>query len=399
MGNQRLVSHPEAPTGSPVHSLIVSTGGERAVPLPPDCVSLARAQLVARWGYKDGSVRFFRQRAVASFPNATPMLLCARLHGGEPIIAATVSADGTWLITGDALGELAVWRLRHRSSPPLSLRAHVRLCAHQAPIRRVCCSGAHRSLASLDAAGLMMLWDLRKGVLLHVLRVCPRSSLIAEGGVNGDADETSALPVEALAGACAIDETGETLVATQAQIQLWSVNGSLLAASSAPFGSGATSVALLRAPEWMVEQLPIAATGHADGTVRWWSVREPLDGCTLDAALRPRAISRLPVRSHCLPAWELYEMRSLRLERPNDGTASTTPTAASLAARGAVTAICIGEGYEKLLWTASADGRVRAWRAPLTATEPSTDDAHSRLPLHAPAPDAFALRAVSTVLT
>ena len=85
-------------------------------------------------------------------------------------------------------------------------------------------------------------------------------------------------------------------------------------------------------------------------------------------------------------------MRSLRLERPNDGTASTTSA-------GAVTAICVGEGYEKLLWTASADGRVRAWRAPMTATEPSTDDAQSRPSLHVPAPAAEALRAVSTVLT
>ena len=102
----------------------------------------------------------------------------------------------------------------------------------------------------------------------------------------------------------------------------------------------------------------MVATGHADGTVRLWSVREPQAGTRLEAG--PHAVSRLPVRCHMQPVWELYEVRSLRLERPED--AATTAAAAAGAA--AVTALEVGRGYEKMLWSASVDGRLRAWQAP-----------------------------------
>ena len=100
----------------------------------------------------------------------------------------------------------------------------------------------------------------------------------------------------------------------------------------------------------------------------------------------PRAISRLPVRSYQLPAWELFEMRSLRLDRPADAATSTSMMSASAASAAgaaalppyAVTAVSVGEGFEKLLWTASVDGRVRSWRAPLTAPPPTEAEAPAR---------------------
>ena len=113
----------------------------------------------------------------------------------------------------------------------------------------------------------------------------------------------------------------------------------------------------------MLEQLPIAATGHTDGSVRFWTVREPQTGAvagasagaapnTLPSVAAPAALSRLPVRSHFLPAWELSELRGLRLERP-EGVATS-----------AVTSVCVGEGYDKFFWTADASGGVRSWRVP-----------------------------------
>jgi hypothetical protein len=178
------------------------------------------------------------------------------------------------------------------------------------------------------------------------------------------------------------------------------VNGSLLAASALPFSSEATCLALLRAPEWMLESLPLAASGHADGSVRttsssplitsrrsqvssshshtwqvrWWSVREPASGVALPTWRRgyPAAVSRLPVRPYNMPAWELYELRGMRLEHPSDGTptapAPPTPLPVGLPAT-AVTALTVGEGFEKLLWSATADGRVRAWKAPQLAAD------------------------------
>ena len=350
----KLTSNAEHPSGPvPVYGVLVGAGGERATPLPRDALCVPRAQLVVRWGYRDGSLRFYRQRAFAN-ALALPALQCVRLHGGERIITCCVSSDGTWIATGDQLGGLAVWRLRHRSTP-LSLRSHGKLNGHSAAVIRVCCSGAHRSLASVSADGLMMMWDLRRCLLLHVIRINPPPS--PSPTLLGGGAACEELPLSTIPAACAIDETGETLIATTTELQLWSVNGSLLAASHQPFGSTCSACTLLKAPEWMVEQLPICATGHHDGTVRFWSIREPLSGCILQhGTVSPRAISRLPIRSVWLPTWELYEMRALRLEKPAGGSSGTEG--------GEVTAVCVGEGYEKLLWTANADGRVRAWKAP-----------------------------------
>ena len=61
-------------------------------------------------------------------------------------------------------------------------------------------------------------------------------------------------------------------------------------------------------------------------------------------------------------------MSALRLLPRQAGTHTDAPAASAAAA--AVTGICVGEGYEKLLWTATADGRIRSWR--LTATTAST---------------------------
>ena len=181
-----------------------------------------------------------------------------------------------------------------------------------------------------------------------------------------------------------IEETGETVVATRASLQLWSINGALLACTPARFDSSATALCLLHAPEWMVEQLPIAATGHADGSVRFWSVREPLSGAALGSggalgSAAPRALSCLPVRSEALPAWELYEVSSLRLDaHANGGGGGEGGPGANGGGGGgggasgaallpeselAVIALCVGEGYEQLLWTATADGRLRSWKA------------------------------------
>ena len=62
------------------------------------------------------------------------------------------------------------------------------------------------------------------------------------------------------------------------------------------------------------------------------------------------------VRAFGLPAWELSELRPLRLER--------AVSSAEGSAAVAVTSVGVGEGYEKLLWTADASGGVRSWRVP-----------------------------------
>lgn len=284
------------------------------------------------------------------------------------------------------------------------MRPHGRLSGHVASVRHVACSVSHRALASVSADGVLLLWDLRRCLLLHALRICPdpaaapvvhatapRGEGLPAAGLNSSHPPSPPPPVSAAAmppstvaltegvAALAVNEdTGETLVAAAGQLQLWSVNGALLAASADTYPC-TTSLILLRTPEWMVEQLPIAASGHADGSVRWWVVREPQVGSRLSASpvAYPAALSRLPVRSSGLPAWQLSELKSLRLENSARGAAGGVVSGGSAEGAagtsrgvegGAVTSMAIGDGYEKLLWTADAHGTVRSWRVPFSST-------------------------------
>jgi len=204
-----------------------------------------------------------------------------------------------------------------------------------------------------------------------------------------------------------IEETGETVVGAAYSLQLWSVNGSLLACTPHRIDARITALTLLGTPEWLVEALPMAATGHADGTVRFWAVREPTQGAALgNGTTAPRALSSLPVPSVSQPAWELYELGTLRLDAhatSSGGVTGGSGAGGATAERGtagggggaggvsgaaylaeselAVTALCVGEGFERLLWTATADGKLRSWRAP---PAPPASSASASLPtLHA----------------
>ena len=108
-------------------------------------------------------------------------------------------------------------------------------------------------------------------------------------------------------------------------------------------------MALTPTPEWMVESLPVMASGHEDGTVRWWVVREPHSSARQSGSWLPYAKSDVPVGGALQPAWELVESSELRLRTPE---------------RAPITSLCMGEGGTKLLWTGDARGEVRSWVVP-----------------------------------
>ena len=366
---QKLLPAAESVAPFTPHTLVVSPGGERTTPLPAQAAVVPHTSLVMRWGFADGTVRFYRQRSFVGSAASSPSLVVGRLHGGEVIDSACVSNDGRWLATGGGSGSLVVWRLNHKSSP-ITVAMHGQLVGHVGPVRHLAFSIAHRLLASCSVDGVLLLWDLRKCLLVHALRVCEApplslsylvasSSMSAPSKAEGGVGRASFQPGEAnVVDLAANEETGEVLVLSSRQLQLWSVNGSLLACSRGDFPP-ATALSWLQTPEWMVEHLAVAATGHEDGTLRFWTVREPLVGASLGTI--PRALSRLPVRSSCLPAWELAELSPLRLERPTDKP-------------DAITTISIGHGYDKLLWTASARGAVHAWRVAAPEALPDARD-------------------------
>ena len=88
-------------------------------------------------------------------------------------------------------------------------------------------------------------------------------------------------------------------------------------------------------------------TGHLDGSVRWWAVREPAE--PLSPERLPSCVSVVPTPPHTIPVWELAERRELR----------------NHAGRCAITTLTVSSkaDAEKLLWTGAMDGVVRSWKS------------------------------------
>ena len=74
-------------------------------------------------------------------------------------------------------------------------------------------------LASAGDEGSVHLWDLRRLRLLHILQVHPHTK-VAPAGASPPA-RVVAMQIK--------EETGELVLATHDQLQLWSINAALLA--------------------------------------------------------------------------------------------------------------------------------------------------------------------------
>ena len=109
-------------------------------------------------------------------------------------------------------------------------------------------------------------------------------------------------------------------------------------------GNAVATLAFAFNPEWLVEQLPVFAWGHADGTLRCRVVREPTAALPPPAADAPRALSTVPLGGTLMPSWSLVERPEFRLV----GKVGV-----------AVTAVCMGENLDRLLWVGDASGAVR----------------------------------------
>ena len=123
------------------------------------------------------------------------------------------------------------------------------------------------------------------------------------------------------------------------QIQLWSVNASLLALSVEHFPP-LLCLAFTPAPEWMSEQLPVIASGHQDGTIRWWCVREP-QGCGFALGhSREHEVPRAPVdhgaKSHALisAARESAAMLTAAAHGPMNDFAFLAPASCHFSSHG-----------------------------------------------------------------
>lgn len=336
----------------PVRSLSLGRSGA-ILALPHNAILLNHSQLVLEWGHLDGSLRVFsmdcaRSRSHAPPAPKGPLGSLHGLHQSATISCACLSSCGSSLVTADAEGGVAVWELAHQGTlPKLALRG--RLGAHSSVVTHLACSGAQQLLASVSKDGLLLLWCLRRLLLVHVLQVAPKEAL-GEGAHRG----------RVVTGLQVRDSNGEIFVSTPTQVQMWSPNGALIAVSTVHV-SPVLCMSLTPSPEWMAELHPVIATGHQDGSVRWWLVREPESLPTLCKGL-PFARSHVPVNGTLQPPLELAELRQNRLQ---------------VARREPLTSLFLNDGEKPLLLVGDASGAVWACRTPTLVSADVIDKEYS----------------------
>ena len=143
------------------------------------CLLVVQTQQLLQYGFADGTVR-----SLAPRKSAGGAACCFHgLHFGEPVNAACITSgvppppphaisactaalhrralhrassrltaphrvcaapDGDTLVTADALGGLAVWRLLHPPSGSFRLEPRGRLASHATPVRSVACDASQQ---------------------------------------------------------------------------------------------------------------------------------------------------------------------------------------------------------------------------------------------------------------
>ncbi|RLN36561.1 hypothetical protein BBJ28_00005799 [Nothophytophthora sp. Chile5] len=201
----------------------------------------------------------------------------------DRVNCVTFSDDGVLLVTG---GEDAVVNVIECSKTAESRRVFkqvTKLIGHEDAV--VCVAiNKFNLIASASTDRCVLLWDLRTRVLLREL--AGHSATVAHVSING--------------------ANGNVLTATATELRLWSINGDLLAASSASTFGLPTIVRLsnLLATYFECEAWQsgvVAVTGHANGAIALWGLwypadlaRQRKDNLEAEAAAAERLNAQLP---------------------------------------------------------------------------------------------------------
>jgi beige protein homolog 1 len=233
------------------HRDLPFASGPFQLPVPP------LYDIVLRWGFSDGSVRFFPASSASSSAVTEmkkPLTLCENFHIGPP--SAAVFVDSRTLVTAGSDAVVSVWNVKVSGPKSVVVTQRESLFGHRAPITVVAASKSLAALLSADSLGRVLLWDLN------------RSEFVRELQSAGDASgEVRAAKISAA--------TGEIVLAVGRRVRLFALNGKLLlecdVCDEKYPGDYVTSCAWYEGlrGEW-VERI-LLFTGHRNGVVRVWT--------------------------------------------------------------------------------------------------------------------------------
>jgi hypothetical protein len=154
-----------------VSGLIWSVKTERVIPQGPFSLHVPPAfEIIMRWGYADGSVRFF------SFDGKRSLGLYENFHLGP--VAAAVFVDGQTLVTAGQDGVVTVWNINMVTSTSATGQGRISavdvnqrdsLFGHSWPVTLLSASKSLSTLLSADTSGRILLWDLNRNQFIREL--------------------------------------------------------------------------------------------------------------------------------------------------------------------------------------------------------------------------------------
>eukprot|EP00475_Leptophrys_vorax_P030387 TRINITY_DN45476_c0_g2_i1.p1 TRINITY_DN45476_c0_g2~~TRINITY_DN45476_c0_g2_i1.p1 ORF type:complete len:785 (+),score=161.25 TRINITY_DN45476_c0_g2_i1:180-2357(+) len=194
------------------------------------------------WGLPTGSLRFTQSKTKEEY-------IFSNLHNGF-VTSLDMTADGMTLVTGGSDAVVSIWDLKVSPTEPPSLDLVGFLVGHTAHIEKTIVSDRFRAVVSMDADGIVVVWDLDR--------------LCASFFLHGFEGSLTCIAFDVY--------SGDFAVCTSTAIYIYTINGRFIA--SAKMHEAPVTFGVLLSPQDVegTKMSNMLITGHEDGSLRMWGV-------------------------------------------------------------------------------------------------------------------------------
>ncbi|TMW67793.1 hypothetical protein Poli38472_007465 [Pythium oligandrum] len=216
--------------------------------VPPRCSKYLE------WGSADGTMKLRVHQSSTRHREANKIVgVIEEAHHSKANCAA-FSEDGVVLVTG---GDDAVVNVLEcmKVQGQRMFKQVTKLVGHDDVVTSVAIDKEFNLIASGSHDCCVILWDLRTKTFLRELG--GHNGPVVHVGING--------------------ANGNVLTGTASEIRLWSINGDLLAATTAPSVGLSTITAAISTQCETWQNGVVVVTGHSNGTIALWGLSYPAD--------------------------------------------------------------------------------------------------------------------------